>query len=403
MALTRLLLLTFAWHHASAMSSAAPWKSYLAFNANSGWRGYATIIDPATAVPTLPGIEYSHFVAAEEEDASIRTTTTLGSSGPDAKTVETVQFFAGNIDVDLDGSYSCDHANGLGLAALLLDDATARRVVEHSLAVSDDERRRCLLSYCAETGVLESVLLLVEKKGSNVDIAAHSTLFSLCGTWRGDACSRSPVASKPAKPTNSRGSGGGFGAKRRADGPVGADSPSSSPSALGSVRTAVMKQRLTYAWDGERNVARQLCVTGFGSGDAMDAIRSTGTLSTAEGAYGEYESVRFVGDAALPTLLMLPAACHVIAPLKLPAAEAAASEASFQIEFGAVLEPGESFGWRGYMPSDDEDVEPAEGESELPPLDPEGSSEAQRLVRISRLYSRVGQFASGTTSLCEAE
>ena len=100
---------------------------------------------------------------------------------------------------------------------------------------------------------------------------------------------------------------------------------------------------------------------------------------------------------------MLPAACHVIAPLKLPLADAAAPEASFQIEFGAVLEAGESFGWRGYMPSDDEGVELAEGETELPPLDPEGSSDAPRLVRISRLYSRLGQFASGTTSLCEAE
>lgn len=412
MALVRSFILAVVLiHNAHAMAgSAAQWKSYLAFNADIGWRGYATVIDPQTAVPNLPGIEYNHFVAAADDDGSaavVRTTTSLGSAGPDDKVVETVKFMAGNADIDLDGSYSCEHAGGLGLATLLLGDATSRRVIEHSLAVSDDERRRCLLSYSTESGTLESVLLLVERKGAEVELASPATLFSLVGTWRGDACSRSPGASsKKVRPAaTTRGGGGGFGAGAKKPPAAGSSSVASmsSPESLGDFRTSVMKQRLTYAWDGERNVARQLMVTGFGGGDDLDAIRSTGTLDTADGAFGEYESVRFVGDATLPTLLLLPAACHVIAPLKLPPAEGGSGPASFQTEFGAVLEPGESFGWRGYLPSDDEGVELPEGEDELPPLDPEGSSDAPRLVRISRLYSGVGAFAIGTTSLCEAE
>ena len=57
------------------------------------------------------------------------------------------------------------------------------------------------------------------------------------------------------------------------------------------------------------------------------------------------------GDASRPTLLLLPASCHVLAPLRLPPADAPST--SFSIEFGAVLEPGESFGWTGFQPGDE--------------------------------------------------
>ena len=63
MALVRSFILAVVLiHNAHAMAgSAAQWKSYLAFNADIGWRGYATVIDPQTAVPNLPGVEYNHF------------------------------------------------------------------------------------------------------------------------------------------------------------------------------------------------------------------------------------------------------------------------------------------------------------------------------------------------------
>ena len=406
------LLLPFA----HALSATTPWKSYLAYNADVGWRGYATLIDPRTAVPTLPGVTYSHFVASDEDEraAAVRTTTSVGAAGPDKKLEETVAYVGGNADIDLDGSYSCEHPDGLALATLLLNSAEeskktpaeTHRVIEHSLAVSDEERRRCLLSYSTTTGALDSVLLLVEKKGEAADVAAQSTLYSLVGTWRGDACVRSPTAAATSKAPRGfgkdRGGGGGFGGG-------GKQKDSSAPDSLGAFRTAVFKARLTYAWDGDTSVARQLCVTSsFGGGGDLDAIRSSGTLLREEGDYGEYESVRFVGDATLPTLLLLPAACHLLAPLQLPVASAGGGDlpdgpVPFSTEFGAVLEPGESFGWRGYQPSDDIGVQLEEGEEELPPLDPEGDASAPRLVRSSRLYSAVGKLVSCTTSFCEAE
>ena len=408
--------------HAAAFSSSSPsaWKSYCAFNADVSWRGYATTIDPKTAVPSLPGVEYSHFIATDEGGkATVRTTTTIGAAGPDEKSVETVGFNAASVDIDLDGSYSTEHPDGLGLATLLRrsDEAPPERtsVVEHCLAVSDTERRRCLLSYDAASGALDSVLLLVEQRGDAADTPAPSTIYSLCGTWRGDACVRAPTpaAGKSrggggrrgfggAAPGGGRGFGKGGGVGKDAAAPAAA---ASAPAALGVCRTAVFKAELTYAWDGGTSVARQLCVTsslGDNSGGALDAIRSTGVLQRAEGAFGEYEAVRFVGDATQPALLLLPAACHVLAPLQLPTADAA--DAAYSTEFGAVLEPGESFGWRGFVPGADADAQDAPDEDGLlPPLDPAGDTSAPRLVRISRLYAGMGRFMSGSTSLCTAE
>ena len=83
---------------------------------------------------------------------------------------------------------------------------------------------------------------------------------------------------------------------------------------------------------------RQLGGTSF-NGEPLDAIRSCGELQKHDGTYGEYESVRFDGDATFPRLLMLPAGCHVIAPFQM-------RDEPFQTEFGAELPPGESFGWQ---------------------------------------------------------
>ncbi len=62
----------------------------------------------------------------------------------------------------------------------------------------------------------------------------------------------------------------------------------------------------------------------------------------------DHECVRFAGDAARPTMLMLPQGCYVIAPTLLPAGGAQESF-PFSTEFGALLEPGEGFGWQGYQ------------------------------------------------------
>ena len=70
---------------------------------------------------------------------------------------------------------------------------------------------------------------------------------------------------------------------------------------------------------------------------------------------------------------------------------------AFTTEFGAVLAPGESFGWRGFTGAaqgedDDEQVQQQQ----------EADDDSPRLVRIQRLYSGRSAFVSGTTSLLTA-
>ena len=78
--LRRALLCCLLFQRSHALSSAtSPWSAFTAFNADAAWRGYAYAVDPATAVPKLPGIEYSHFVALDDsKKAAVRTTTTVG-------------------------------------------------------------------------------------------------------------------------------------------------------------------------------------------------------------------------------------------------------------------------------------------------------------------------------------
>ena len=371
-----------------------PWGSFAKFNVDVAWQGTATVIDPNTCEPTLPPVTYDHFVSAEpKKPGAIRTTTTTTSgSGAGGKAEEVVVLEPSTFDVDLDGSFSTEHAEGLGLAEQLFAATGKERavdaphlVIEHSLAVSDDERRRCLLSYAG--GALERVLLLVERRLSAdaVDPAPPATLYSLLGVWNGDACVRSLLP--PAAEPRGRAPARGFGAP-----PSRGSARRALAKAVGGTtsKTNVFKARLTYAWDGEELLQRQLQVTSF-DGSELDAIRSVGTLRRHSGEWGEYESVDFVGDSSAPTLLLLPSSCHVLAPLQLPE-----DGAAFSTEFGAVLEAGESFGWQGFrgvLPGVEEGQEEEGGDDD---------DDAQRLVRIGRLYNE-GAFVSGTTSLCSTE
>jgi len=123
-------------------------------------------------------------------------------------------------DVDLDGSFSDEHAGGRGLlhAMALIEaahgrsaDAATELVLEHTLAISDSERWRVLLVYGEEPppdedaadavpsdsddSVLRQLVLLTERRleasASPLDLAAPS-LDALLGTWVGDACARAP-------------------------------------------------------------------------------------------------------------------------------------------------------------------------------------------------------------------
>ena len=142
--------------------------------------------------------------------------------------------------------------------------------------------------------------------------------------------------------------------------------------------TSVFKSRLSYLYDGESTVVRKLGATAFG-GDELDDIATFGVLKRHDGKFGEYESVGFASDASQPRLLLLPAACHVLAPSLL------SDDAPFTCEFGVALEPGESFGWAGF--------------TDRMPEQPEQDSDARRLARSTRLYAGRGRFVSGTTSL----
>ena len=161
-------------------------------------------------------------------------------------------------DIDLDGSYSTEHADGLGLASLLLerDDESSASclVVEHSLAVSDEERRRSLLVY--GDGELEAVILLAECKGGAPEPAAHSTLFSLVGAWSGDSCVRSAGAATQAFTQSSGGKNPfGFGGANKGGKEA---KKGASPAILATRRTNVFKAALTYAWDGAATVHREV-------------------------------------------------------------------------------------------------------------------------------------------------
>lgn len=61
------------------------------------------------------------------------------------------------------GTYSAQHTELQQLSLILGNVSTTGRVIEHSIAVSDDSRRRCLLAY-TENGLLQHVALVVESR-----------------------------------------------------------------------------------------------------------------------------------------------------------------------------------------------------------------------------------------------
>ena len=365
-------------------------------------------IDPATAEPSLPGVAYEHYVEAEGEAATVvRTKTVLRSDESNDPLLESVRFDASTLDVDLDGSYSAEHASGLGLARVLLGEQGGEDsiVLEHSLAVSDDERRRSLLVYARDTGDLTSVLMLCERKGGEPEPAAHATMTALLGRWSGDACSRSAAPAAPPRARGGLGFGlGGKGGGKGGDKGGGEVSVGVGTAELSTRRTNVFKAALTYAWDGGSTLLRQLQVVSF-SGESLQAIRSSGTVRTTDGPYGEYEIIELAADPHRSVMMLLPAGCHLIAPSRLPRPSEGASDSAFATEFGALIAAGESFGWRGFTAGDDAEEEGSEDDEEVVSADgPAGQfQDSPRLVRIQRLYAGRSAFVSGTTSLLTAE
>ena len=85
-----------------------------------------------TAAPCGPGVEYTHFVGVDGDRRLVTTTTTAAGE----RREERVELGA-TLDVDLDGSYSTEHEDGLRLPQLLGAADGDHLVIEHSLATSD--------------------------------------------------------------------------------------------------------------------------------------------------------------------------------------------------------------------------------------------------------------------------
>ena len=74
----------------------------------------------------------------------------------------------------------------------------------------------------------------------------------------------------------------------------------------------------------------------------------------------------------------------------------------FTTEFGVVLPPGESFGWKGFVTGDGEASDEERTEAAAKAGAGLSDSDTARLVRVQRLYDGK-RFVSGTTSLCSAD
>ena len=146
-------------------------------------------------------------------------------------------------------------------------------------------------------------------------------------------------------------------------------------------------------------------VTSFGD-TKLDTISSVGTLHVAASEWSDHESVQFSADESQPHLLMLPHGCYALVPTQLPIGTGVDNSFAFSTEFGALLEPGEGFGWQGYQGAPDALSDTAStGTPSENALDNDALMEGDqvaRLARIQRLYSTAGVFQSGITSLCSA-
>ena len=237
---------------------------------------------------------------------------------------------------------------------------------------------------------------------------ARCTMSTLFGSWTGDASVRRPqpasaLAKKrrpppptPASRAGDRGDGApkGFGAKGK-EGKAPLRSLFGEGEARGALSTNVYKATLSFS-ELYGTVVRTLGITAFG-GDDLAPISSMGRLLSTRGLYTDYEAVSFdPRDPSQPRMLLLPAGCYVYAPTCVQAGN------SFSTEFGVVLPPGESFGWKGFITGDDEVDDAARMEAAGKAGAGLSDSTTARLVRVQRLYDGV-RFVSGTTSLCSAE
>lgn len=354
-----------------------------------------------------------HTVRSDAATPLELTTSTL-VAGSETPVLHVLQPSA-RTDVDLDGSFSDEHAGGLLHARALLAAAQGEEaakgialVLEHALAISDVERWRCLLVYgdeqhmderASDEGdlVLRQLMLLTEQRLEPLaepeppsPLSAPS-LDELVGTWVGDACARAPKD---------------------------AELPQGSPSDLqlfGHTSTNVYNAKLEYTtrelWDGNRAVSRTLRCTSF-SGEEMEPIVSSGALAGDAFANGGLPTIRFGGSDS-SALFLLPGGAHAIAPTRIGA------DRPFATEFAAVLSPGESFGWESYALQEalDDGKPPSVlgapggvrgvSRGEFPTRNAmtsinDGISPgdgAPRLARVQRLYSGRDAFVSGTTSL----
>lgn len=386
-----------------------PWTDFAHFNLGR-WHGRAISIDPVTAAPRSSEKRFTLTHAEAGQPCTYSTSAALLDDDRRSCAFETT--FDERADVDLDGSYSNDHAAGCDFAALLSDlaDASSAFVIEHSIACSDDERVRLLLLYGAPAAdadedaaraleqprqALLDVLLLREARqaegATDAELklsagAAPCTLDSLLGEWRGDACVRQPIEEPPAQAAPR-----GFGARGKAAGGKGL--AGGEQTGFGRVAVNIYKASVEYMWDGDTLVGRRLGFAAF-NGEELESIVSTGALKATEGQLGTHEAVAFGRgfDPTAPRMLLLPHSCFVLAP------SLAVEGASFATEFGVLLEGGESFGMMGFVEGAD-----GGGLSEGGPFgEAGGDPTAARMVRVLRLYKPGRKFASGTTSLCSA-
>merc|ERR1719389_1546810 len=145
----------------------------------------------------------------------------------------------------------------------------------------------------------------------------------------------------------------------------------------------VFKIQLEYDWDTKTNFfSRMMRFTPFGKKEPLDPFRSIGTVLTDDGS--GCVRVRFYKEPTAPVFLLLPNGCYVMAPPRLTPDEYNDGTAStYTTEFGAMLEPGDAIGWRGFQKTGDKMASDS------------AKADGERLLRSQRLYEG-GQLVSGT-------
>lgn len=399
-------------------AASSPWVALKSFNCGT-WHGQCVAYDRTDTRAPPASIAYNHTVC--ESGTPLELTSTTIIQGSDAPVLHPLRF-SSTTDVDLDGSFSDEHAGERGLLhARALLEAThgpeahqgTELVLEHTLAISDTERWRCLLFYGealppavggddAEAAspsaagdsdsVLRQLLLLMERRAvasaKPVPPLSQPSLDELVGTWVGDACARAPK-----------------------DAPLPPGAPSD-VQLFGHCSTNVYNARLEYTarelWDGNRAVSRRLHCTSFG-GEQMEPIVSSGALAPDPSPAYDVLTINFGGSDGT-AMVLLPGGAHVVAPTRI------GSGRPFATEFSVLLAPGESFGWESYSLQEALDqgrpptVPVAAGggisrgvfptrDADAVNLGVSSGNGAPRLARVQRLYSGRETFVSGTTSL----